>query len=87
MSRYNKALGTWKNYRQEGGSENIETHGGHWHRHRRKKKDCLSDDVVSSIMVDDQYVWVGTRDGANRFDKIAYGGISTKPSTDCPPTI
>ena len=71
MSRYDKILGTWKNYRQEGGSENIETHGGHWHRHRRKKKDCLSDDVVSSIMVDDQYVWVGTRDGANRFDKIA----------------
>jgi len=71
MSRYDKVLGIWKNYRQEGGSENIETHGGHWHRHRRKKKDCLSDDVVSSIMVDDQYVWVGTRDGANRFDKIA----------------
>ena len=71
MSRYDKVLGTWKNYQQEGGSENIETHGGHWHRHRRKKKDCLSDDVVSSIMVDDQYVWVGTRDGANRFDKIA----------------
>ena len=71
MSRYDKALGIWKNYRQEGGSENIESHGGHWHRHSRKKKDCLSDDVVSSIMVDDQYVWVGTRDGANRFDKIA----------------
>ena len=71
MSRYDKVLGIWKNYQQEGGSENIETHGGHWHRHSRKKKDCLSDDVVSSIMVDDQYVWVGTRDGANRFDKIA----------------
>ena len=71
MSRYDKVLGTWKNYRQEGGSENIETHGGHWHEHRRKKRDCLSDDVVSSIVVDEQYVWVGTRDGANRFDKIA----------------
>ena len=71
MSRYDKVLGIWKNYQQEGGSENIETHGGHWHRHRRKKKDCLSDDVVSSIVVDDQYVWVGTRHGANRFDKIA----------------
>ena len=71
MSRYDKALGTWKNYRQEGGSENIETHGGHWHRHGRKKRDCLSDNVVSSIVTDQQYVWVGTRDGANRFDKIA----------------
>ena len=71
MSRYDKALGTWKNYRQEGGSENIETHGGHWHRHGRKKRDCLSDNVVSSIVTDEQYVWVGTRDGANRFDKIA----------------
>ena len=71
MSRYDKNLGTWKNYRQEGGSENIETHGGHWHRHGRKKRDSLSDNVVSSIVVDEQYVWVGTRDGANRFDKLA----------------
>ncbi len=71
MSRYDKVLGTWKNYKQEGGSENIETHGGHWHEHRRKKKDSLSDNAVSSIVVDEQYVWVGTRDGANRFDKIA----------------
>ena len=71
MSRYDKSLGTWKNYRQEGGSENIETHGGHWHEHRRKKRDTLSDDVVSSIVTDEQYVWVGTRDGANRFDKLA----------------
>ncbi len=71
MSRYDKVLGTWRNYRQEGGSENIETHGGHWHRHGRKKRDCLSDNVVSSIVTDEQYVWVGTRDGANRFDKIA----------------
>ncbi len=71
MSRYDKVLGNWKNYRQEGGSENIETHGGHWHQHGRKKKDSLSDNVVSSIVTDEQYVWVGTRDGANRFDKIA----------------
>ncbi len=71
MSRYDKSLGTWQNYRQEGGSENIETHGGHWHEHRRRKRDTLSDNVVSSIVVDDQYVWVGTRDGANRFDKLA----------------
>ena len=71
MSRYDKVFGTWKNYRQEGGSENIETHGGHWHEHGRKKRDSLSDNVVSSIVTDEQYVWVGTRDGANRFDKIA----------------
>ena len=71
MSRYDQILGTWKNYRQEGGSENIETHGGHWHRHGRKKKGSLSDNVVSSIVVDEQYVWIGTRDGVNRFDKIA----------------
>ena len=71
MSRYDKVFGTWKNYRQEGGSENIETHGGHWHQHGRKKRGALSDNVVSSIVTDEQYVWIGTRDGANRFDKIA----------------
>ena len=71
LSRYDKELGTWKRYQQEGGSEEIATHGGHWHRYRPKKKDSLSDNSVSSIVVDDQYVWVGTRDGANRFDKLA----------------
>ncbi len=71
LSRYDKELGTWKQYQQEGGSEEIATHGGHWHRWRPKRKDTLSDNSVSSIVVDDQYVWVGTRDGANRFDKLA----------------
>ena len=71
LSRYDTHLGTWRNYQQKGGSENIETHGGHWHEHRRKKKDSLSDNVVSAIVVDEQYVWIGTRDGANRFDKLA----------------
>ena len=71
VSRYDKGYGTWKNYRQTGGSEEIATHDGHWHRHRPKSRGMLSDNAVSSIVVDEQYVWVGTRDGANRFDKIA----------------
>ena len=71
MSRYDKELGTWKNYKQTGGAEEIATHDGHWHRHRPKSQGMLSDNAVSSIVVDEQYVWVGTRDGANRFDKIA----------------
>ncbi len=71
MSRYDKELGTWKQYQQEGGSEEIATHGGHWHRWRPKTRDTLSDNSVSSIVIDEQYVWVGTRDGANRFDKLA----------------
>ncbi len=71
LSRYDKEFGTWKNYRQTGGSEEIATHNGHWHRHRPKSRGMLSDNAVSSIVVDQQYVWVGTRDGANRFDKIA----------------
>ena len=71
LSRYDKDLGTWKNYKQTGGSEEIATHNGHWHRHRPKSRGMLSDNAVSSIVADEQYVWVGTRDGANRFDKIA----------------
>ena len=71
VSRYDKVLGTWKNYRQTGGEEEIATHDGHWNRHRPKSRGMLSDNAVSSIVVDEQYVWVGTRDGANRFDKIA----------------
>ena len=71
MSRYDKNLGTWKNYQQKGGSEEIATHGGHWHRYRPKSRDTLSDNAVNAIVVDEQYVWIGTRDGANRFDKLA----------------
>ncbi|MCY4402156.1 MAG: hypothetical protein OXD54_06215 [Candidatus Poribacteria bacterium] len=71
LSRYDKKIGTWKNYKQTGGSEEIATHNGHWHRHRPKSRGMLSDNAVSSIVVDEQYVWVGTRDGVNRFDKIA----------------
>ena len=72
VSRYDKDLGTWKNYKQTGGSEEIATHNGHWHRHRPKSRGMLSDNAVSSLVVDDQYVWIGTRDGANRFDKVAH---------------
>ena len=72
MSRYDKVLGTWKNYRQTGGEQQINTHGGRWHWWERESEDTISDNAVSSIVVDEQYVWVGTRDGANRFDKIAH---------------
>ena len=71
MSRYDKVVGSWKNYRQKGGRQEIRTHGGRWEDWEPESEDNLSDNVVSSIMVDEQYVWVGTRDGANRFDKIA----------------
>ena len=84
MSQYDKVLGTWKNYQQTGGSEEIETHGGHWHRYRPKARGMLSDNAVSSIVVDEQYVWVGTREGANRFDKIALRWDSYKTEHGLP---
>ena len=71
LSRYDKVVGTWNNYRQEGGQQEIRTHGGRWDDWIPDFEDTISDNVVSSIVVDEQYVWIGTRDGANRFDKIA----------------
>ena len=71
LSRYDKALGTWKIYRKKGGRQELQVGGNRWSWYEPESEDSLSDNVVSSIVVDDQYVWVGTRDGANRFDKIA----------------
>ncbi|MBI1930238.1 hypothetical protein HYR99_39050, partial [Candidatus Poribacteria bacterium] len=71
LSRYDKVLGTWKNYRKKGGRQEMRVGGGRWSWWEPESEDSLSDNVVSSIVVDAQYVWVGTRDGANRYDKIA----------------
>ena len=63
LSRYDKWYGTWENFRRRRGrnrgSRSPEAEG------------TLANNNVSAIAVDDQYVWIGTRDGANRYDKIA----------------
>ena len=60
MARYDKRYDEWRIYRRR---------FGWWLK--SDGRDFLADDFVTSLAVDDRYVWIGTREGANRYDKIA----------------
>ena len=69
LSRYDKWYGTWENFRKKGGDRDRRRRGPVlWSSEEQEE---LADNNVSAIAVDKQYVWVGTRNGANRYDKIA----------------
>ena len=69
LSRYDKWYGIWENFSRRRGRRGRGREpfgfGG------PEEEEGLADNNVSAIAVDDQYVWVGTRNGANRYDKIA----------------
>jgi ligand-binding sensor domain-containing protein len=60
LSRYDKLYDEWRIYRRD---------FGWWFR--TDGEDFLVDNSISSLAVDDRYVWIGTREGANRYDKVA----------------
>ncbi|MBM3241032.1 hypothetical protein FJZ31_32515 [Candidatus Poribacteria bacterium] len=66
LSRYDKWYGTWENFSRKRSSGMDSFNFG-----SPEEKEGLVDNNVSAIAVDDQYVWIGTRNGANRYDKIA----------------
>ncbi|MFC1713744.1 hypothetical protein ACFL6S_08750 [Candidatus Poribacteria bacterium] len=73
LSRYDKTYGVWKTYRR-GGNMYFDREREYTHEEREKLREAfhnsLIDDSVSALAVDDRYLWVGTRDGANRYDKL-----------------
>ena len=71
LSRYDKWYGTWKNFRKRGGRQFMRTSRGSMSWWEPEMEESLANNNVSALAVDKQYVWVGTRDGANRYDKIA----------------
>jgi ligand-binding sensor domain-containing protein len=71
LSRYDKLHGTWENYRQRGGRQEMRLGRGRWSWWEPPSEEGLVNNWVSSLAVDDRYVWIGTREGANRYDKIA----------------
>ena len=73
LSRYDKTYGTWKNYRR-GGNMYYDRRKDYSREEREKLREAyrnsLIDDNVNALAVDDRYLWIGTREGANRYDKL-----------------
>ncbi|MBD3183791.1 hypothetical protein GF312_16020 [Candidatus Poribacteria bacterium] len=73
LSRYDKRYGGWKTYIEGGGLYDM------WRNdmdrdERRRLHDAIEktliNDTINAIAVDERYLWVGTKDGANRYDKV-----------------
>ena len=71
LSRYDKLYGTWTSFRQKGGQQFVSYGYGGWGWYEPEDKDSLVDNDINSLAVDDRYLWVGTKEGASRYDKIA----------------
>jgi len=73
LSRYDKSQGTWKNYRHTEETLIFDSRNAtsdDWARIREQRRNRLIDDAITSLAVDNRYLWVGTRMGANRYDKV-----------------
>ncbi|MBC8234720.1 hypothetical protein H8E77_34685, partial [bacterium] len=71
LSRYDKEYGTWMNFRKRGGMQEMRFGYSTWRWYEPESEEGLINSWVTCLSVDDQYVWIGTRGGANRYDKIA----------------
>jgi len=71
LSRYDKIYGTWTSFRKKGGRQFISFGYDSWSWWEPEDEDSLVDNDINSLAVDDRYLWVGTKDGASRYDRIA----------------
>ena len=71
LSRYDKLNGTWTSFRKKGGRQFISFGWRRWDWGEPEDEDSLVNNDINSLAVDDQYLWVGTKEGACRYDKIA----------------
>jgi ligand-binding sensor domain-containing protein len=71
LSRYDSEYGTWENYRTRGGRQELRVGGDRWSWYEPPSDEGLINNWVSCLAVDEKYVWIGTREGANRYDKLA----------------
>jgi len=70
LSRYDKIDGAWRNFRKKGGYQRRSYSGGSMSWWEPESHDSLVDNAVSGLAVGDRYLWVGTRGGANRYDRV-----------------
>jgi ligand-binding sensor domain-containing protein len=84
ISRYDKVYGTWTNLsRQRGSYSGMEALS--WPEWRLRGG--MSNDNITALAVDDRFLWVATRGGAGRYDKItdrwdSYGRRNGLPGMD-----
>jgi len=90
LSRYDKNQGMWETYRHGGGNFNVDTSNfseSDWSRLTEERSNSLVDDAITALSVDSRYLWVGSRMGANRYDKVTdkwdrFGKDNGLPSTE-----
>lgn len=75
LSRYDKTYGVWKRYKRGGDMERYYDRDRDYSREEREVfremyMNSLIDNYVSALAVDDRFVWIGTKEGANRYDKV-----------------
>jgi len=71
LSRYDKLYGTWTSFRKKGGRQFMSFGWMSWSWYEPEDENSLVHNDVNSLAVDDRYLWVGTKEGACRYDKIA----------------
>jgi ligand-binding sensor domain-containing protein len=74
LSRYDKLYGTWTSFRKRGGHQFISVGREHWQSWEwwePEDEDSLVNNDINSLAIDDRYLWVGTKEGASRYDRIA----------------
>ena len=71
LSRYDKIYGTWTSFRKKGGYQYVSFGGSSYSWWEPEDPDSLVDNDINSLAVDDRYLWVGTKNGASRYDRIA----------------
>ena len=71
LSRYDKLYGTWTSFRKKGGHQFVSYGPMNIDFWEPEDENSLVNNDINSLAVDDRYLWVGTREGASRYDRIA----------------
>jgi len=71
LSRYDKLYGTWASFRKKGGHQFMSFGRMRFDYWEPEDENSLVDNDINSLAVDDRYLWVGTKEGASRYDRIA----------------
>lgn len=71
LSRYDKLYGTWASFRKKGGRQFVSFGPMNFDFWEPEDENSLVDNDINSLAVDDRYLWIGTKSGASRYDRIA----------------
>jgi len=69
--RYDKIEGDWTHFKQKGGRQMIKVGNETYDWWQEESGEGLVDNRIAGLLVDEQYLWVATQRGANRYDRIA----------------